>query len=257
MRVLDQLRDDVRLGQSAALVVRGEPGIGKTALLRYLANSSGADFRLVEIAGVESEMQLAYAGLHQLCLPMLDHLDALPDPQQSALSVSFGLTEGTAPDRFFVGLATLSLLAEMAATQPLMCLVDDAQWLDDSSFEVLGFVARRLAAESVAMVFAIRDGDGPGRGRIGLPELLVTGVADEDARALLDSVVLGRLDERVRNRLVDETRGNPLALLELPRGMSSAELAGGFAVPRTAGWPRRWRATTHAACAVCRSPYNG
>ena len=145
------------MGRSAALVVRGEPGIGKTTLLRYLADSSAADFRLVEIAGVESEMELAYAGLHQLCLPMLDHLDSLPDPQQSALSVSFGLTAGTAPGRFFVGLATLSLLAEMAEAQPLMCLVDDAQWLDDGSFEVLGFVARRLAAESVAMVFAIRD----------------------------------------------------------------------------------------------------
>jgi DNA-binding CsgD family transcriptional regulator len=232
---LDQLRDDVRSGRSAALVVRGEPGIGKTALLRYLAESSAAEFRVVEVAGVESEMEFAYAGLHQLCLPMLDHLGSLPDPQQSALRVSFGLTEGTAANRFFVGLATLSLLAEMATTYPLMCLVDDAQWLDDGSFEVLGFVARRLAAESVAMVFAIRDGDGPDRGRTGLPELVVTGVADEHARALLDSVVPGRLDERVRKRLVDETRGNPLALLELPRGMSPAELAGGFAVPGTGG----------------------
>ena len=237
LHVLDQLREDVRSGRSAALVVRGEPGIGKTALLRYLADSSAAEFRVIEVAGVESEMEFAYAGLHQFCLPMLDHLGALPEPQQSALRVSFGLTEGTAANRFFVGLATLSLLAEMAAAQPLMCLVDDAQWLDDVSFEVLGFVARRLAAESVAMVFAIRDGDGDGpeRSRIGLPELPVTGVASEHARALLDSVVPGRLDERVRDRLVDETRGNPLALLELPRGMSSAELAGGFAVPSTGG----------------------
>jgi len=220
LHVLDQLREDVRSGRSAALVVRGEPGIGKTALLRYLADSSAAEFRVIEVAGVESEMEFAYAGLHQFCLPMLDHLGALPEPQQSALRVSFGLTEGTAANRFFVGLATLSLLAEMAAAQPLLCLVDDAQWLDDVSFEVLGFVARRLAAESVAMVFAIRDGDGDGpeRSRIGLPELPVTGVASEHARALLDSVVPGRLDERVRDRLVDETRGNPLALLELPRG---------------------------------------
>ena len=211
--------------------MRGESGIGKTALLRYLADSAAADFRLVEIAGVESEMAFAYAGLHQLCLPMLDRLDALPDPQQAALRVCFGLAEGTAPNRFFVGLATLSLLAEMATAQPLMCLVDDAQWLDDGSFEVLGFVARRLAAESVAMVFAIRDGDGRERGRLGLRELPVTGVTDEHARTLLDSVVLGRLDERVRNRLVDESRGNPLALMELSRGMNSAELSGGFALP--------------------------
>ena len=207
--------------------------MGKTALLRHLAQRADADFRVAEIAGVESEVELAYAGLHQLCSPMLDHLGALPDPQKSALSVAFGLSDGNAPDRFLVGLATLSLLAETAEKRPLVCLIDDAQWLDEASSEVLGFVARRLEAESVAMVFGIRiHRDAPAGGRFAsLPVMTVGGISGEDARALLATVVPGRLDRRVCDRVVAETRGNPLALLELPRGMSPAELAAGFGLP--------------------------
>ena len=235
-RVLDGLREDVQAGQSATLVVRGEAGVGKTVLLRYLAERAAMAFRVAEVAAVESEMELAYAGLHQLCAPMSDEFDALPEPQRLALSVAFGLSDGKAPDRFLVGLATLSLLAQVAENRPLMCLIDDAQWLDDASGQVLGFVARRLAAESVAMVFAVRDGrdDSP---FVGLPDLPVAGVSEADARALLATVVPGRLDQRVRDRIVAETRGNPLALLELPRGMSSAELAGGFGLPDAGGVP--------------------
>jgi len=235
-RVLDGLHEDVQSGRSASLVIRGEAGVGKTVLLRYVAERAAATFRVADVACVESEMELAYAGLHQLCSPMLDVLDTLPEPQRSALRVAFGLSSGKAPDRFLVGLATLSLLAQVAEGQPLMCLIDDAQWLDDASGQVLGFVARRLAAESVAMVFAVRDGveEHP---FAGLPELAVGGVAEGDARALLATVVPGRLDQRVRDRIVAETRGNPLALLELPRGMSSAELAGGFGLPDALGVP--------------------
>ena len=175
-------------------------------------------------------MELPFAGLHQLCAPLLDRLDALPQPQRDALRVAFGLASGAAPDRFLVGLATLTLLADVAEEQPLLCLVDDLQWLDDASAQVLGFVARRLLAEPVAIVFAVREPSE--RAPLpGLPELRLEGLDHEDARALLATVVAGRLDERVRDRIIAETRGNPLALLELPRGMSAAELAGGFALP--------------------------
>jgi DNA-binding CsgD family transcriptional regulator len=234
LRILDDLRDALRNGRSASIVIRGEAGIGKTALLRSLAANAEPDFRLVEVAGVESEGELAYAGLHQLCLPLLGHLDALPDPQRAALSIAFGMSEGSAPDRLFVALATLGLLAEAAEKQPLMCLIDDAQWLDDASCEVLGFVARRLAAESVAVVFAMRARR-EGNRLPDLPEISLGGVAEDDARALLATVVQGPLDEGVRDRLIAETHGNPLALLELPRGMSAAELAGGFGVPTARG----------------------
>ena len=234
---LDRLCERVRAGHSASLVLRGEAGVGKTALLRHVAERALPIFRVAEIAGVESEVELAYAGLHQLCAPMLDQLGAIPQPQQSALGIALGLSEGNPPDRFLVGLATLSLLAEVAETRPLLCLVDDAQWLDDASSEVLGFVARRLAAESVAMVFAIRaDGDGTQGGRFAsLKVMPLEGVSGEDARALLATVVPGRLDRQVCDRVVAETRGNPLALLELPRGMSAAELAAGFGLPTTGG----------------------
>jgi DNA-binding CsgD family transcriptional regulator len=228
--VLDRLCDDVRAGQSSAIVIRGEAGVGKTALLRHVATRAAADFRVIEIAGIESEMELVYAGLHQLCSPILDQIEALPQPQRSALSTALGLSEGSAPDRFLVSLATLTLLAEVAEKQPLMCLIDDAHWLDDASCEVLGFVARRLGAESVAMLLVVRDQRDHGR-LAGLSELPLGGVAAAEAQALLASVVHGRLDRRVRDRIVAETRGNPLALLELPRGMSSAELAGGFGLP--------------------------
>jgi DNA-binding CsgD family transcriptional regulator/tetratricopeptide (TPR) repeat protein len=237
LRELDRLCDEVRSGRSAALVIRGEAGMGKTALLRHVARRALPHFRVARVAGVESEAELAYAGLHQLCAPMLDHLGTLPEPQRSALCVAFGLAGGAAPDRFLVGLATLSLLAEMAGPRPLICLVDDVQWLDGASSEILGFVARRLAAESVAMVFAVRDhGPGADRHRLaGLPVMSLGGISGADARALLSTVVPGRLDPRVCDRVVAETSGNPLAMLELPRGMSPAELAAGFGLPTAGG----------------------
>jgi DNA-binding CsgD family transcriptional regulator len=224
---------DARGGTSAVLVIRGEAGVGKTALLRY-AIEQASGFRVVQTAGIEWEMELAYAGLHQLCEPLLDRLDALPEPQQVALQVALGLSPGDPPDRFLVALGTLGLLAATAEAQPLLCVVDDLQWLDDASAPVLGFVARRLLAEPVALVFAVREPSGE-RLLPGLPELSLLGLGEDDARALLATVVPGRIDERVRDRIVAETRGNPLALLELPRGMSAAELAGGFAVPAPAG----------------------
>jgi DNA-binding CsgD family transcriptional regulator len=227
--LLDRLLDNVRGGQSAVLVIRGEAGVGKTALLHYCARQASG-FRIAQVAGVESEMELPFAGLHQLCAPMLERLGALPEPQQVALRVALGLESGDAPDRFLVALATLTLLADVATDRPLLCFVDDAQWLDAASAQVLGFVARRLLAESVAIVFAVRDSTDE-RDFVGLPELLLDGLDDQDARPLLATVVPGRLDERVRDRIVAETRGNPLALLELPRGLSAAQLAGGFGLP--------------------------
>jgi hypothetical protein len=227
--VLDRLIDAVRAGEGRALVVRGEPGVGKTALLDYLVeHASGC--RVARAAGVEAEMELAYAGLHQLLAPMLDRLDRLPGPQREALWTAFGLSSGSAPDRFLVGLAVLSLLADVAEEHPLLCLVDDEQWLDQASAEVLGFVARRLVAESVGLVFAARV---PSDELVGLPELVVEGLGKGDAGALLEAALAGPLDARVRDRIVAETGGNPLALLELPLGVTPAELAGGFALPDT------------------------
>src|SRR3954451_20159262 len=224
--LLDRLLDDVRAGQSAVLVIRGEAGIGKTALLHYCARQASG-LRVAQIAGVESEMELPFAGLHQLCAPMLGRLSAVPEPQQVALRVALGLDSGEAPDRFLVALATLSLLAEVATERPLLCVVDDAHWLDAASRQFLGFVARRLLAESVAIVFAVRDPTDEHE-LVGLPELTLGALADEDARALLATVIPGRLDERVRDRLVAETRGNPLAILELPRALAATHLPGGF-----------------------------
>ena len=224
VNALDRIIEAVRAGESRVLVIRGEPGVGKTALLDYLAGQASG-CRVVRALGVQSEMELAFAGLHQLCAPMLSRLDHLPVPQRDALRTAFGLAAGPAPDRFLVGLAVLSLLSEVAAERPLMCLVDDQQWLDSASAQALGFVARRLAAESVVLVLAARD---PGDELAGLPELAVEGLADGDARALLDSALAGPLDARVRDQIVAETRGNPLALLELPRGLTPAQLAGGF-----------------------------
>jgi DNA-binding CsgD family transcriptional regulator len=226
---LDRLVEDARASRSAVLVIRGERGVGKSTLMRYAAERA-TGFRVVQVSGVESELELPFAALHQLCMPLLDHLDALPAPQQQALRVALGIVSGPAPDRFLVGLATLSLLAEVAEEQPLLGLVDDLQWLDGASGQVLGFVARRLLAEPVALVFAVREPSGE-RKLSGLPELRLAGLGHDDARALLETVVPGRLDERVRERLIAETHGNPLALLELPRGMSAAELAGGFGRP--------------------------
>jgi DNA-binding CsgD family transcriptional regulator len=231
--LLDRLLEDARNGQSAVLVVRGEAGVGKTALLHY-ATERASDFRVAQITGVEWEMELAYAGLHQLCTPMLGELDVLPQPQQDALSVALGLSPGDPPDRFLVALAALGLLSASAEERPLFCVVDDLQWLDDASADVLGFVARRLLAERVALVFALREPGGEHL-LVGLPELALQGLEDGEARALLEAVVPGRIDERVRDRIVAETRGNPLALLELPRGMNAADLAGGFSVPAPGG----------------------
>ena len=227
--VLDGLLANVRGGQSAVLVVRGEAGIGKTALLRYAARQA-AGFRVTQITGVQAEMELPFAGTHQLCARMLDRLEALPLPQRDALSVALGLAPGDVPDRFLVGLAVLSLLSATAEERPLLCLVEDAQWLDAASSQVLGFVARRVLAESVAIVVAVRDPT-TRRDFDGLPELPLEGLYDEDARTLVASAVPGRLDDRLRDRIIAETRGNPLALLELPRRMTAAELAGGFEVP--------------------------
>src|SRR5262249_48702339 len=221
---LGGLLDRVRAGHSGVLVLRGDPGVGKTALLDDMAGSA-AGLRVARVAGVESEMELAFAALQQLCAPMLDRLERLPGPQRDALGVAFGLQAGAAPDRYLVGLAALSLLSETAEHQPLLCVIDDAQWLDQASAQAVGFVARRLLAEPVAFVIATRE---PGKEFSGLPELLIGGLHDGDARALLNSVIRGPLDERVRDRIVAETRGNPLALLELPRGLTPAELAPGF-----------------------------
>ena len=221
---LERLLAAVRGGQSRVLVVCGEAGVGKTALLDFAINSASG-FRVARAVGVESEMELAFAALQQLCAPMLGRLDRLPAPQRDALGVAFGLRAGNAPDRFLVGLAVLSLFSEAVEKQPLLCVVDDAQWLDRVSAQALVFVARRLLAESVALLFATREAS---EELDGLPKLAVEGLRDGDARALLGSAVRVPLDEGVRERLVAETRGNPLALLELPRGLTPGELAGGF-----------------------------
>ena len=225
--VLDRLIAAVRTGESRALIVRGEPGVGKTALLDYaVERASGC--RVERAVGVQSEMELAFAGLHQLLAPMLDRLERLPGPQSDALRMAFGISAGSAPDRFFVALAVLSLLSDVAEERPLICLVDDAQWLDRASSQALAFVARRLEAESVGLVFAAR---GTSDDFAGLAELAVEGLREGDAGALLDAALTGPLDARVRELIVSETRGNPLALLELPRGLTPAELAGGFGLP--------------------------
>ncbi|MDV7089159.1 helix-turn-helix transcriptional regulator [Rhodococcus opacus] len=226
---LDRLVAGVQTGESQVLVLRGETGVGKTAMLEYLA-ARAEGCRVARTAGVESEMELAFAGLQQLCAPLLDHLDHLPAPQRGALAVALGLSSGDPPDRFLVGLAVLNLLAEAAEKQPIVCLVDDAQWLDRISAQTFVFVARRLLAERVALVFAVR-GTRDDRAFMGLQELTIQGLRDDDARALLDSAIPGRLDEHVRDRIIAETHGNPLALLELPRGLTAAELAGGFSSP--------------------------
>jgi DNA-binding CsgD family transcriptional regulator len=236
--VLDGLLANVRGGQSAVLVIRGEAGIGKSALLRYAARQA-AGFRVAQLTGVEAEMELPFAGIHQLCAPMLDRLEALPQPQRDALSVALGVTSGDVPDRFLVGLAVLGVLSAAAEERPLLCLVEDAQWLDAASSQVLGFVARRVLAESVAIVVAVRpvSGSDSVRDFAGLPELALEGLDQHDARALLARAVQGRLDDGVRDRIVAETRGNPLALLELPARMTAAELAGGFELPATGDLP--------------------
>jgi DNA-binding CsgD family transcriptional regulator len=226
---LARLIEAVGAGESQVLVVRGDPGVGKTVLLDHLAGrASGSGCRVARAVGVQSEMELAFAGLHQLCAPMLDHLSRIPVPQHDALATALGIAAGPPPDRFLVGLAVLSLLSEVAGERPLICVIDDEQWLDRASVQALGFAARRLGADPVGLVFAARD---PGPALAGLPELEVDGLRDDHARALLESALAGPLDARVRDLIVAETRGNPLALLELPRGLTPAELAGGFGLP--------------------------
>jgi DNA-binding CsgD family transcriptional regulator len=227
--VLAQLVAGVRAGQSQSLVLRGEAGTGKSALLQHVTKAAEG-CTIVWATGVESEMELAFAGLYSLCTPMLERIDELPEPQRDALSTAFGMSAGPPPDRFLVGLAVLSLLAESAEEQPVFCIVDDAQWLDRVSSETLAFVARRLLAERVGIVFAVRD-LGDDHVLEGLPELVVGGLPADDARLLLDAMMPGPLDERVKARILDEARGNPLALMELPRGLTPAELAGGFGLP--------------------------
>jgi DNA-binding CsgD family transcriptional regulator len=225
---LHELLRRVREGHSAAIVVYGEAGVGKTALLNE-AFGSASGLRVLRAAGIESEMELPFAGLQQLCISLLDHLEKLAPPQSEALRTAFGLREGPAPDRWLVGLAVLSLLSEAAEREPIICVVDDCQWLDRASCQALAFAARRVGAEGVLLAFAARQ---PSRELEGIPELLVEGLRNRDARALLRSVVRWPLDERIRERILAETRGNPLALLELPRGLSPAELAGGFGLPK-------------------------
>src|SRR5919112_4452187 len=218
--ILDRVIADVRSGRGRALLIRGEAGVGKSALLDYLVRRS-TGCTVARAAGVESEMELPFAGLHQLCAPMLHLRDRLPGPQSDALAVAFGYGVGSPPDRFLVGVAVLGLLAVVSEDRPLLCVIDDGQWLDQASVQTLTFVSRRLFAERIGVVFSARE---PLAGPVwrGLPELTVGGLADDDARALLDSAVPGRLDERIRDRIVAETRGNPLALLEVARGLTAA-----------------------------------
>ena len=221
---LDGLIDAVRAGESRALVLRGEPGVGKTALLEYVLEQA-SELRVVRAAGVQSEMELAFAGLHQLLASMLDRLEELPLPQGEALRTVFGLSSGRPPDQFFLGLAVLTLLSDVAEEQPLLCVVDDAQWLDRASADVLAFVARRVDRESVGLIFAARTASDD---LVGLPELFVERLSEAEAGRLLDSILTAPLDPRVRDQIVSETRGVPLAILEVLRELTPAELAGGF-----------------------------
>ena len=232
---LDSLLRALRRGQSGSLVIRGEAGVGKTALLEYLTQRA-ADCRVISVTAVQWEVELAFAALHQLCAPVLDGLEVLPAPQRKALRITLGLHDDPVPDRFLVGLAVLSLLAEAAEDRPLVCVVDDAQWLDQASAQVLAFVARRLGMESVGLVFSARV---PAEELTGLPQLVIEGLTGPDARTLLDTVLTGPVDIRVREEIIAETAGNPLALLELPRGLTPGELAGGFGLPGVLALPGR------------------
>jgi DNA-binding CsgD family transcriptional regulator len=239
---VERLLDEARAGRSGSLTVFGEAGVGKTALLehaRSVADRSG--FRVEGSIGLPSETQFAFGALHQLCTPLLGHLDALPEPQQIALRTAFGQQAGAAPDRFLIGLAVLNLLSEVAEEKPLLCIVDDAHWLDEASAQVLAFVARRVSAERLALLLCVRDptDDGDFRPLVGLPELRLSGLTESDARALLAAAVRTPLDDEVRDRIISEARGNPLALLELPRSAPPTRLAGGFELPHALSVPRR------------------
>jgi len=235
-RGLDRLLGRARQGLSAVLVLHGEPGIGKTRLLDY-ATDSATGFRVTRTAGVEAETELGYAGLQALCSQVVDRAADLPGPQAAALQTAFGLRAGEPPDRFLVGLGVLSLLSELATQEPVLWVVDDAQWLDRASIEVLGFVSRRLEAESVVVLFAARGS--PLEALAGLPEFTIGPLSRIDSRALLASAISGPLDAEVEDRIIAEAQGNPLALLELPRSSGPADAAGGFAVPRGGSIPGR------------------
>ncbi|WP_246290531.1 AAA family ATPase [Lentzea indica] len=225
----------VRAGESRVLLLHGEPGVGKSALLEHL-ESSATGMRVLRAAGVESEMELAFATLHQFCVPLLGRMKDLPEPQRDALETVFGMRAGSPPERFLVGLAVLSLLSDVSEGGPVLCLLDDAQWTDQASAQVLGFVARRLLAESIAFVFAARH---RAQDLFGLPELEVTGLSKADALALLNSATRARLDHGIRDRVLAEARGNPLALLELPRELTVTQVAGGFGLLHTDALPNR------------------
>jgi DNA-binding CsgD family transcriptional regulator len=234
---LDRLVEDIRAGGSRALVMHGEAGVGKTQLLEDLISRS-AGMRVERARGVQAEMELAFAGLHQLCAPMQDLIKRLPGPQRDAIATAFGLSKGDPPDLFLVALAALGLLAEAAHEHPLLCVVDDGQWLDRASLQALAFVGRRLVAESVGLIIAARDA--PELPVLtGMSQLMVSGLPAADARELLRSVYHGPLDQPIMDRIVSEAQGNPLALLELPRGLTSAELAGGFGLLEAGTIPAR------------------
>ncbi len=239
---VERVLDEARAGRSGSLTMSGEAGVGKTALLEYARSvAARSGFRVESSTGIQSETQFAFGALHHLCTPLMGRLDALPEPQQSALRTAFGQQAGAAPDRFLVGLAVLNLLAEVAEEAPLLCIVDDAQWLDEESAQVLAFVARRLSAERIVLLFTLRDptDDGDLRSFAGLPELRLDGLGDSDARKLLAAAVPAPLDDGVRDRVIAEARGNPLALLELPRSAPLTQLAGGFGLPDAMSVPRR------------------
>src|SRR3954471_5622676 len=242
---VDRLLSDVLAGQSRVLVLRGEAGVGKTALLRYVAEKA-AGCRVARAAGVQSEMELPFAGLHQLCAPIFDSLNRIPDPQRDALRVAFGVQDGGAPNHFLTALAALSLLADAAEARPLVCLIDDAQWLDRASAQALAFVARRLLAERIAMVFAVRE---PSQADelAGLPELLVDGLAESDARAVLASALPGVLDERLRDRALREARGHPSAAEGPPPRLEARRVGGRIRRPSRRGALRPHRAELPAA----------
>jgi hypothetical protein len=252
---LDRVLANAHNGRSGVLVLRGEPGIGKSALLEYAAERAEG-CRVLRAVGVEWEMELPFAGVHQLCVELLDGRERLPEPQNNAIATAFGLSSGPQPDRFLVGLAVLSLLSGAAEERPLLCLVDDVQWLDRSSAQVLAFVARRLAAESVVLVFAERE---PSllEELAGLPELRVVGLGEASARELLASVITAPLDERVRDRIVAETRGNPLALLELPREVSAKGFAGASGSRATGHCQAGLKRASGAVCSSCRPRPSG
>jgi hypothetical protein len=233
-RVLDRLARDVQAGESRVLVLHGEPGVGKTALLDYLSRPTPAGL-LTRACGLPSETELPFAGVHQLCAPLLDQLGSLPAPQREAMRIAFGSSAGPVPDSFLIGQAVLGLLSAAADGRSLLCLVDNQQWLDQASGQVLGLIARQLGADPVGLVFATRQ---PGAELAGLPKLEVRRLAAKDSRSLLETALIGPMDAQVKDLIIAKTGGNPLALLELLRGLTPEQLAGGFGLPLAAAGPQ-------------------